>query len=614
MNMFTRLNVTLHKQLYLPLIVTLAITVLPHTSALSANNAPSQPQTIELEITPYSSNSGTANRALFTPQQDNNTNSPAANYSTYSDDCSDGSCSMPPAIYNEIDSTPPKPLAIYWVDDNGKAAWSNSKSSTPLSGSNAASLATANANAKPGDLIYMRAGNYPVPIIPKRSGTKANPIVFKRYKEENVTFDGLKLCIELSNKHYIVVDGINCFRTNDAWALLTDKSSNNTIKNSKFKTSYSWMGIAFWEGANRNKILNNSFEATCERTIPCPGKDGRGSCLEVGEGGPADTIDARGGGYNLIENNYWVQGGTHYSIGLKSNYNIIRGNRIRNSWHGNLDMAIGYATRNLIDNNLFLEAGKERKVNFCGQGRDVDMPAYKQNQIGYATARNTIIRRNAFIDGGVFGGSNWRGDTMNQRIYNNTFYKNYINYRILGTSPEYRFDGEVFLNNITAKAVQDEVATSGPGSYGNTICNNNIWNATGAKINFGSNNTCNNSNTNVDPQFIKEAAIPTKSDLRLKPSSPMIDKGAWLTTVTSKSGSGRVFKVADASFFADGYGIALGDEIQLEGHGTPVRVVKIDYKTNTMTVDKSISWNKGDGVALPYSGNAPDIGAYEWGK
>jgi hypothetical protein len=39
----------------------------------------------------------------------------------------------------------------------------------------------------------------------------------------------------------------------------------------------------------------------------------------------------------------------------------------------------------------------------------------------------------------------------------------------------------------------------------------------------------------------------------------------------------------------------------------------IDYSTNQITVAQPISWNAGDGVSLPYSGAAPDLGAFEEG-
>lgn len=54
-----------------------------------------------------------------------------------------------------------------------------------------------------------------------------------------------------------------------------------------------------------------------------------------------------------------------------------------------------------------------------------------------------------------------------------------------------------------------------------------------------------------------------------------------------------------------------GDLIKV-GSNNPVRVVSVNYDTNTITVNKNISWNIGDNVSYPYSNSAPDIGAYEY--
>ena len=70
----------------------------------------------------------------------------------------------------------------------------------------------------------------------------------------------------------------------------------------------------------------------------------------------------------------------------------------------------------------------------------------------------------------------------------------------------------------------------------------------------------------------------------------------------------------DARYFNDGYGISgvAGDTIMVGG--STVMVTDVNYSANTITVNKSISWNSGDGVSYAYSGSKPDIGAYEYGS
>jgi hypothetical protein len=108
-----------------------------------------------------------------------------------------------------------------------------------------------------------------------------------------------------------------------------------------------------------------------------------------------------------------------------------------------------------------------------------------------------------------------------------------------------------------------------------------------------------------NPLFVDSSA----HNFYLQPSSPAIGLGKATTTVTSSSGSGTSFSVDDAGFFSDGYGIADGDIIKV-GSNNPVRITSIS--SNTITVDRSISWNNGDGVYWRNQDSSPDVGAYEY--
>jgi parallel beta-helix repeat protein len=111
----------------------------------------------------------------------------------------------------------------------------------------------------------------------------------------------------------------------------------------------------------------------------------------------------------------------------------------------------------------------------------------------------------------------------------------------------------------------------------------------------------------ADPLFTN----PTSENLALKSSSPAIDAGTWLTNITSPAGSGKSFSVADASYFYDGYGLSgeEGDSIKTES-GEEATVAEITG--NRITVDRVITWTKGEGLALKYYGSSPDIGAREY--
>jgi hypothetical protein len=126
-----------------------------------------------------------------------------------------------------------------------------------------------------------------------------------------------------------------------------------------------------------------------------------------------------------------------------------------------------------------------------------------------------------------------------------------------------------------------------------------------------------NGETQGNPKFVSGSATlgdplsTTSPDLHLQPGSPGIDAGVALTTVTSSTGSGTSLVVANAGYFTDGWGIITGDTIQLMGTTQRATITSVNYSTNTLTLNTSLSWTTNQGLALAYEGAAPDVGAYE---
>jgi hypothetical protein len=101
-------------------------------------------------------------------------------------------------------------------------------------------------------------------------------------------------------------------------------------------------------------------------------------------------------------------------------------------------------------------------------------------------------------------------------------------------------------------------------------------------------------------------------DFSLTLGSPCVDHGDFLTT-TLGSGQGTIVPVVDARYFSDGMGVVDGDQIQV-GSTQIVSVLNVNHETNEITVDRSITWDAGDGVSYPYEGVAPDMGVIESGR
>ena len=58
-------------------------------------------------------------------------------------------------------------------------------------------------------------------------------------------------------------------------------------------------------------------------------------------------------------------------------------------------------------------------------------------------------------------------------------------------------------------------------------------------------------------------------------------------------------------------GIVDGDRIQV-GANEAATVLGVDYEANTITVDRILIWEAGDGASYPYQGSAPDMGTFEF--
>ena len=250
-------------------------------------------------------------------------------------------------------------------------------------------------------------------------------------------------------------------------------------------------------------------------------------------------------------------------------------------------------------------------------------------------SKDVIIRKNILYDncGGILPGKGYK-------IYNNIIVENNRDYT--GPNSSYQSTGQPFFAGINGWNIFNKVAIKNNivgghnsadiyvkiGAESLDINGNLYFNDGGAKLvefrdrydwnrlNFSSwksylsgesGITGNDSNSlEGDPLFVN----PSEHDYHLQPISPCVDAGSFLTRTIS-SGSGTQIAVEDAGYFCDGFGIIEGDFIQV-GSNSPVRITNVDYDSNMITVEQSISWNDRDPVNLPYSGSAPDIGAYEY--
>jgi hypothetical protein len=327
------------------------------------------------------------------------------------------------------------------------------------------------------------------------------------------------------------------------------------------------------------------------------------------------TIGASAGDdsdYNLFDGNRFFHGG-HHVLEHYGSYSVFRNNIFHNEEWNTCTHA---ETGNLCGNRNIIIDGDPvsvrwnvfdgNRIAFSG----VPIDSTTVSSFGIRTPFN-IVRRNLFYynDGPGIALETYTYFPHNvdrNHIYHNAFFHNGFN--LVAAAPsDYRYG--ILL------------AERGGATIDNVIIKNNAFydNKNGAII-FGSGAArsaqivANNWEQTGDPLFVSTTvgspSSTTLPDLHLQATSPLINAGGFLTT-TASAGSGTVMFVVDSGYFTDGFGIIEGDLIQLQGQTARARILNIDYSTSKMTLDTSLTWTAGLGVALAYEGSAPDIGAYE---
>lgn len=454
-----------------------------------------------------------------------------------------------------------------------------------------ASIDKANSVLKAGDTVYIKAGQYKgQQIRPNNSGTANNRITYSNYKSDTVYITDTELPINLNNRSYITIDGLN-FKDTDYYLRMED-GDYNYIRNCKFsgyRNYKQWIG--FWVGVDSsyNRIQNNIMHDYGRYIY----SDDNGDMVYIG------AIPCGSNSHNLIEGNHFYHGG-HGVLVVNSPYNVIRNNYIHNEeWYN------GYGSRTIevrADGHGKWNLFEENRIAHTGISNDVDYASGVQ-----LTSNNNIFRRNLFynckgpgikvetnsVHPSPYGDSNY--------IYHNVLYHNgYYDgaetsgkesgIRIFGDIQGTRIKNNIFYDNKRYNVAEQSGAT-------NTIKAGNF--------------------DGSDPLFIDAVVAklnPSKRnypDFNLKSNSPCIDSGVFLTRTTESRSGTKIIPVEDAHYFMDGWSIIEPDTIQLANNKTKLKITRVDYDANLLYVDTSISFKSNQGISLEYSGSSPDIGAVE---
>ena len=528
----------------------------------------------------------------------------------------------------------------YFIATNGSDAWSG-KTNVFVSGTNGpwATFAHVNYGAKPGllpgDMLYVGGGIYYhtndgltncIRFI-SLYGTSNSPIVISNYPGQTPIIYGSgpnNYAIGIQRVAWLKLFGINT--TNAYRETCIQWATNCEIAYCDFgggDTNYGGLNpLTLYNNCQYNWIHNNTVH-------DAPATNIGDSTHNLTLGSFYSTNDFTA--YNIVESNICYHSG-HDTLSCYGPSNVLRYNWVHNEveesngvpyqhfrsdfmqYCGERDVELGgtLGNYNLFEHNWLAHAGVVGDAGSHGlEGSD---------------AAHEIIRYNNFVNNDysglvIYGGKVTGTVSCSNYIYNNTIAYNgfgqqyFSNY--LSTNGTIMTNPVSIINNAEWKYSVLLVTT-----FSNIFVNNLLWGNYSnyvALLNKSTNMLLFQNNlTNVNPLFANtndggpwQCALPNCS---LPFNSPAVDAGAFLTAVTSPSGSGTSFTVADANYFFAGLTAATrtlpGDSIQLQGTTSTSAITAISG--NTITVATPLTWTNGQRLSLSYGGSAPDVGAYEY--
>ena len=495
-------------------------------------------------------------------------------------------------------------------------------------------IAKANSVLNAGDTVYIRGGTYAETISPAVSGQLNARITYMAYNSEAVKVTGSKGA-DLNGKSYISIDGLIFEKNSWQFFLIRNGANHAEIKNCMIDGKGTGGGGPYNSCEVVGSLYAHIHHCTFQNPFRATIENGNEKNF-LGISGASDNTLA----YALIEHNTFKDGPGHEQVDLyRTSYNIVRFNTFlttglyTENFQESVSVMVGMgrgAEHNVVEYNEFYETGGN-----LGDG----------NCFGIRLStgsKHCIIRHNLIYDidrNSISLGTSENRNTEYNAVYNNTIHNSgsfckgtEANIQLTSKKAGSKLRFNSLCNNIvhaipkTGIIIYDN-STTWANVYENEF-RANIIQGIGTDVTKGVN--VDYSWINIQRYTIQEAqnAFPaefkdnidvdplfenaTGYDFRLKASSPAIDAGDWLTNITSTSGTGVSFKVDNAQFFMDGFGIVQGDLIQLEGQTQRAKITNVDYDNNIITVDTNLSWTNGLGVALSYEGSAPDIGAIEY--
>ncbi len=505
-------------------------------------------------------------------------------------------------------SSAPSLAGTYYVSPTGSAG-------NPGTQPSPWSLSKANSSLVAGDTAILMDGAYSATIQPANNGTPGNRITYQAQNQHMATFNGVTNVAYLVGRTYLTIDGIKAVGVS-RWVRGESGNSHITITNCYFANASGWESLRLRQGGDGHVITNNSFI------------------------NGTDNVSIGHGKNHLVEGNYFDTANHTCMVFLGCEDSIFRYNTLVNP-----DMKL----MEVFSNRWSPDIGKPPRHIFITDNHFKYTGDY--TVLGSASVAMTltgeyiVVRRNLVTEcqtGIRFFQQSFGGEASHNRynrMYHNTTYNcghgngavyNGEGLTIGGQGNSY-FTGNIVVNNIFYYSHTDDCRWfinapptlqigfhSGPGPEDVHFFNNDIIGEVPGELVIGRAPSTYYTLATYQAMYPSYAANnidlnpmlvdPGNYNVQLLPGSPCIDTGRALTA-TSSGGSGTSVLIADATYFTDGFGLIPPDEIQIGAE--VVNIVSVNYGTNVITIDRSISWANGAPVSLPWNGSAPDMGIYE---
>jgi len=434
-----------------------------------------------------------------------------------------------------------------------------------------------------GDTTYVREGTYEERVQPARSGNADNYITFVGYwGDEKPIMRGF----ETNEQDYIKIIGFEMTDTPSHGIVATGSNNIEIINNYIHHTNGHIIRTASWSGIHSSDINirgNEMYMGQCAPSGSCSGNgwgiqavDCSNMLFEYNHlhrvadyaNFHGDHIIARNNYMHDFQNSYWPQGsgdGLHADMFQpagspqdNSEYQVYESNHMGDNIESNSHILQMRSESGLNDHHIFFRGNVGyNHGSYAMQCAGVDNVYYYGNTIDQINTESSwgasACRYN------TEGGNN---PSLNNHNFNNIFSD-------IGSGPALNIES------------------------GNTVdASHNLCYDTGGHA------SCESTD---DPLYSNK----NNRDYHLQSSSPARSLGKPVTT-TINSGSGTSVDVVQADLFIDGYGLTEGDMIIIGSDEARIT----DISGNTITVDRSISWNSGDPVY--WRTESTDVGAYPY--